>query len=74
MERPKACACGGLYKKVAGPPPQRDGSRYFKCDRCGARIEQTSNGYEFRDAAPPAPPPAPTPSPPPPSQPPRRPW
>ena len=55
MDKPKACTCGGLYKKVAVSTDKRDGSRYFKCNKCGAKIEQTSNGYEFRDAAPPPP-------------------
>ncbi len=68
MERPKACTCGGTYKKVASPENKREGSRYFKCDRCRATIEQTSNGYEFRDAPVPLPvepPPPIAPAPPP---------
>ncbi|MCO5169723.1 MAG: hypothetical protein M9894_25575 [Planctomycetes bacterium] len=73
MEKPKACTCGGVYKKTPAPANNRDGSRYFKCQRCGARIEQTANGYEFRDAAPPGPIPVPAP-PAPPSPPPRRFW
>ena len=71
MEKPKTCDCGGAYKRAPAPENKREGSRYFKCDRCGARIEQTSNGYEFRDPAPPAPP---VPPPPPVVPAPRRPW
>jgi hypothetical protein len=53
MEKPKTCTCGGHYRKSPAPNNARDGSRYYKCERCAARIEQTANGYEFRDAAPP---------------------
>ena len=73
MEKPKACPCGGTYKRSPPPENKREGSRYFKCNACGARIEQTSNGYEFKDA--PEPPKVvPAPVPPPPPQPTRRPW
>jgi hypothetical protein len=73
MDKPKACTCGGLFKKVASPANARDGSRYFKCDRCGNRIEQTSNGYEFKDGPlPVAPRPVVVPVPAPPPE--RRPW
>jgi hypothetical protein len=71
MEKPKVCGCGGAYKRAPSPENKREGSRYFACNRCGARIEQTSNGYEFKDPAPP-PPPTPAPAPVPPL--PRRPW
>lgn len=55
MEKPKVCTCGGAFKKTSAPENKREGSRYFKCDRCRATIEQTSNGYEFRDAPAPLP-------------------
>ena len=59
MDKPKNCTCGGLYKRDKPAGDRRDGSRFFKCEKCGARIEQTADGYELKDAAPPAPPPAP---------------
>ena len=76
MDKPKACPCGGTYKKVSAPENKRDGSRYYKCDRCRATIEQTADGYELKDAPvplPPAPPPPPAPVAPP-GPPARRPW
>lgn len=51
MKKPTPCTCGGAYKKATSPGDRRDGSRYFKCERCGARIEQTAEGYELHDAA-----------------------
>lgn len=63
MEKPKLCKCGGNYKRAQPPGEKRDGSRYFKCNHCGARIEQTANGYEFKDAAPIPPPLVPVPPP-----------
>jgi hypothetical protein len=72
MDKPKACTCGGTFKRATPLKEKREGSRYFMCDRCRVRIEQTANGYEFRDAAEPLPPaPAPAPVAP---QPTRRPW
>jgi hypothetical protein len=66
VEKPKHCTCGGAYKRSPPLGEKREGSRYFKCDRCGARIEQTANGYEFKDGPPPAlPVPSPSPNPPP---------
>jgi hypothetical protein len=52
MSKPKLCSCGGAYKKSASPPNPRDGSRYFRCDRCHAQLERTANGYEFKDEPP----------------------
>ncbi len=72
MEKPKNCPCGGRYKRAQPLGERRDGSRYFACDKCGARIEQTADGYEFKDPAPPPPPVATTPPAPPPRNP--RPW
>ena len=56
MMKPKLCPCGGTYKKTVAYDQVRTGSRYFQCDRCKARLEQTADGYELKDAAPPAPP------------------
>jgi hypothetical protein len=55
------CNCGGVYKKRASPANPRDGSRYFVCEKCGARLERTADGYEFKDG--PAPPSTPPPTP-----------